>query len=306
MRPIHRNLLIVGALLLLAGGGFAWQQLQQRRAAAEQRRQLLADVDQALQQEAPDASELAALKLALERLPDHQSDRAAVLARARIERARQRDQVAWEVLAPSTGVDAGAAELRLGAELLLRLHARSGQREQARQARDLARRAYALSHDAADLLLQWQAEHRTGAAAEEEATQKQLLADHANSKEARLCAALQLEGLEALAGEVRELMLEFVEPPVELGMARAVVLIREGDLAGAGDLLERLADQASALVDVRHLGAVQCHAVAADQQQPLEVRHRALERRNAHLNFCLEHAAADDPRRQQWQDMLSS
>lgn len=305
MRRVHTGVLITVGLLVLAAGALVVQRLRQGAERSAEIAQLLDDVATEVKKDSPDGSELSRLKLRIEKLPEHATDRALILALTRIEIARGRDNAGWELIAPYAAVgDASLAELRIGADLLLRLHARSGDRTQARRARELARRAYALSHDPGDLLVAWQAAHRIAATADAQETFELLRTEHKDSREERLCDLIESPPPDDQFGaRVHELEAEFKDEPIELGLARAVLLLKQGDQVAARTLLDELASRASALLDVRHLCAIAYHMAAASPDLPEAERQSARTRRDAHLHFCLEHGP-DDPRRAQWQQLL--
>ena len=311
MRPKSRGILISIVVLLLLAGGLALQQVRARSARQAVATQLLADVAAEVGKPSPDKDELGRLKVRLDKLPEHASDADLVRATASIEAARGRDDVAWQLLAAqATMGGAGLADLRLGAQLLLRLHAIRGERELAQQARGLAQRAYRFSHDPGDLLLAWQAAHRIAAVDDETETATLLQTNHPDSREARLCQLIA-QADESEAGRartesmLRQLETEFAEEPIELGLVRAwVLLVNQGDKRGARNLLASLAVRGQALIDVRHLSAVANHMVAAAADEFTESERReAVRQRDADLHYCLEHAP-DDRRSKSWRDLL--
>lgn len=297
MRRARTGVWVTIGLLVLAAAALVVQRLRRDAARAAEVAQLIEDVDTEVQKDKPDGSELGRLKLRLEKLPERATDRRLTLAMARIERARGRDNAAWELMAAHAAVgDASLAELRLGADLLLRLHARNGDRAQARQARDLALRAYGQSHQPEDLLLAALAAHRTGSAEEEAESSAQLHSQHADSKEARLCDLISKPPDAKFAAEVQALQAAFGEEPIELGVAAGIMLLQQEDPIGARAQLDQVASRAPALLDVRYWSGIACQAVAASTQLSDEERQRAVVQRDAHLHYCLEHGI-DEARR---------
>lgn len=297
MRRARTGVWIAIGLLVLAVAALVVQRLRQDAARSAEIAQLLQDVDAEVQKDKPDGSELGRLKLRLEKLPEHATDRALTLALARIERARGRDNDAWQLVATQAAVgDASLPELRLGADLLLRLHARSGERPKARQARDLALRAYAQSNQPEDLLLAALAAHRIGSSDEEAESSAQLHSQHGDSKEARLCDLISKPPDAQFANEVQALQGAFRDEPIELGVAAGILLLQREDPVGARLQLDQVASQAPALLDVRYWSGIACQAVAASPQLSDDERQRAVVQRDAHLHYCLEHGIDEDRR----------
>ncbi len=304
MKRVPPLLLVAGALLLGAIGYFVFTKIQAASEAAKAEAQLLADVDSALAREPVDGSELSSLVTRIQRLPEHERDRRFALALARIDRARGRLQPAWDRLRPfASAGDANGAELREGAILSLRLHAHSGDRDAGRRAQAMAEQAYAATQEPALLLVAWQAAQRIHAEADRARIADLLVAQHGNTREARMVEALrQLDRrsereLAGLAGE-------FDEEPVELGLGRAALLLQGGQVGDAVDLLEKLCLRAPALVDLRHFAAVASLELARQEGIRAELRDSHLARGRAHLEWLLRSAPADDPRRGDWQRLL--
>ncbi|GAB4141188.1 MAG: hypothetical protein Fur0037_07950 [Planctomycetota bacterium] len=308
MTSRRAKILVPVGLLAAAAGALAWQYWKASERRAEEIRRIISDVDRETGKDRPDTSELGRLKLRIERVDDRASAPELALALAKIEFARGRFSMAWEALAPlATAGDAALDELRFGARILLVLHAQTGDRTLAVQCRTLASRAHDISGVVPDLFVAWQAAHRIGDSAAAEEIVRRLKSDHEGSKEAKLVELIESPPEdptgETMRSAIAEVESAFAREPVELGLVRAVVQMKRGEILAARETLERLASRAPAVLDVRHLSAIACHLVAGSPDLPEAERRRARAERDAHLDYCIRHGQ-DDPRREQWLGLL--
>jgi hypothetical protein len=289
--------LLAGACL--AFGYVQWRAFRQRQTAREM---LLAEIDGELQKPHADASEISRLLLALRKSEGHQTDPLLLLAAARLESARGHDQEAYDLLADR--VDHGEpslAELRAAAAALQRLHARTGDRGQARQAQSLAERAFQASSDPADLFIAWQMAFRCDANDDRDRLARSLEA-HGDSLPGRALQTLLAADSIELA-RLDALLAEFEVPPLELRCVRAVKLMSSDALA-AMRAMEVLVAEAPALVAVRHFAAAAIDNYLRSSDGVAEAeRLRLLDQRDAHLAWLLKNADSGDGRRELWQQM---
>jgi hypothetical protein len=267
------------------------------------RAQLLEDVRTAVAQESPDGSELSRLVTRIQAQPEAQSDRALVLALARIELCRGRYDRAWEHIMPfATGGGASPEELRFAAELQLHRHAAGVKdargTETLRQVVAAAEAAHASSHEPDDLLLAWQAAVRARDAAEAERLAASLQREHDGSAAAALTVLAKAFDPAQPAAPLDELAGRFRGPLPELDVMRALARVN-GDARGAATLLEPLLRRAPALVEVRAAAAATWHVLAFQAADDAE-RSRLLAQRDAHLQWLLDNAPPDDARLAAW------
>ena len=292
-------LLAVLGAVSIAGGGYWWQ--RQRQEAAELVRRTLQDVEAELARSPRDRGALGDLIRRLGKLPDANRERTLVRAQARVRLAQNptNPTVAWDLLsALAEALDAEPEDLWLGAGILARRHALSGNREDARRARSLAQRHYELTAEPRSLLLAWQSAHRAGDGEEEVRLALRLVEGHPDSLEAEMLSTWGTYFAEesagrATLGELRELEIRFTEVPLELEIMLVMGLLEtreDGDYGAAVDRVQRLLPDYSAIVDLRYYAAVVDHLGGR------------IDQRNAHLDWLLG-AAPDDPRRERWRNL---
>lgn len=302
MRPA---LLLSILVLVAAGAAYGFTLFRRSAAAAQARQQLIADVVEATSQQPVDGDELSRLVLRIQEVPGHAADRQLALALARIESARGRlDRAFGHIEGFVTGPDATLEELRFAANLQLLRHGigtRNGP-ELLRQARGFAVAAAELSHDADDLLLAWTAAVRQADGAAVESFAEQILKDHPGSLAAQLVQASKAFTPEAPPPGLDELAQQFAEPPAELQVMRATVLVQQQRPAEALALLRPALRNAAALVEVRNLMAVALHLQAQREDDP-ERRRAQLVDRDQHLDWLLANAPAADTRRALWLEL---
>lgn len=302
MKRLPATLLLTGLLLVAAIAAFAFVQLRAagKRAAAQD--QLLADVATEVAK-SPPSSELSSLVTRIRAIDGHESDRRFVIALAQIERVRGRYQAAWDLLLPfATAGDANTAELREGALLSLELHAHSGDRQAGRRAMDLAGHAYASSRQAADLLVAWQAARRTYAVDDRDLIADRMKTEQPETKEWKLIAGLAKVETAKVADLV-ELAADFPVEPLEIGIARTVLLLLGGQPADAVNEADRLCQRAPGVADVRNFAAAASLALAQQEGTPEATRQALRAKAASHLEWLLKNAP-EDGRRGEWTRLL--
>ena len=296
--------LVIGLLLMAAAAGVFWLR-QQQQEAAETVRRTLEQVEGELARTPLDRSALGDVLRRLRELPDADQLRLVTRARARIRLAQDRLVEAWELLGPlAQAVEPDPEDLWLGARILTRRNALNGDRGDARLAQGLAERHYQLTGEPASLLLAWQAAHRAGDTAEERRLASQLVDRAPGTLQAELVTSwyvfLDEDGHERITmSDLRDMEISFGqspggEVPLELEILLAVGLLRteeEQDLREAVDRLSFLLPNYQAVVDLRDYAAV------ADQVRG------DVGSRNNHLDWLLENAPQDHPRRALWQQL---
>ncbi|MBK8100650.1 MAG: hypothetical protein IPK26_26475 [Planctomycetes bacterium] len=302
-RGLARVLVFIVVLLLAAGTAVWWRSQAARQQVVDQ---ILADVATATADAPADASALSQLMTRIQQIEGHETDRGLCLALAQIEWARGRlDRALMAIRSWADGVDPTADELLLAARIQLARHASGSIGADApdavlRQALAFAEAAHGRRADASVLLLAWLAAFRLGDPAALQRLGDALAA--LGGKEAKLVAAAKAFTLEGPLEPLDELRVEFAEPPLELDLMRAQVLLQRGAIDDAITVLERLVAGGPAIVLVRHVGAVAWHARAMAATGA--ARTEALRQRDAHLAWLQKHAAGDDARRPLWQQLL--
>lgn len=309
MNPRTRSLALLAAIVVAIVGFFAVGSLRERARVAEARQQDLAAVDRLVAAGGRDAAEISALVARLSKLlPD---DRAAALALARIEWLRGRAESAANYLEPLMFAGAEPQELRLAVRVWSTRMLRGGRdaSERAGWLQDALRFADALpadAVDAGDVFAAWQAALRLGNVAAAEARAAVLQERFAGSLEQRTVARIATSAdLEQPIGPVEQLLSEWTEPPVELALMHAVLLLQSGAVDRGTAAIDALLAQAPNLVEVRNFAATAHHMagllVAAGPE-----RDRHLTLRDAQVRWLDANADAGDARRPQWLAMLQA
>lgn len=305
-RPI---LIGAGVLLFGALGAFGWQVWRKSEAAAAARADLVSRIATELGKAEPDTAELARLEVQVKKLPDADTARDLLAARARIELLRDRPERAFALFGDqSTAPGALPAERGLGADMLLRLAEigtgdASEQKGQLLRAQEAAAAAYAASNDVADLLHCWQAATRVGddAAAKQFATQ--LREQHAGSPAAKLADVHATFDPKTDRARLDELRTEFARVPPELDAMRALALLQAADFENSLKTIDSLLVRAAGVPSVRWAAALVFFAWASSQKEGSVERAGWIERRDVQLDWLLQRAPGDDKTRQQWQAM---
>lgn len=310
MKRLPARILVPAALLVLAGGAWVYVRIQAAQEERQRVADLLADVDRELAKERPDGSELSLLVTRIEKLGDADRDERLRRALARIEVARGRSEKAWGHLQPlalAMGREPNPDDQLFGARLLADIHSMTGQAQDLRQALQLAEAAYGAKGDVDALFLAWQCAQRLG---DEEARQRLgdlLLAEQAATPQADLVALLRREPEQVSTAELQGLATRFESVPVELGVALGRAHLLAGEVPEALRELDAVLQRAPSLVDVRNAAATACYLFvkggAGASEEELRRRRAQMQ---AHAQWLLNNAAADDSRRPNWRAMRDS
>lgn len=305
--PLAGPRLLLPLAVLVLGVGYyaftAWRGAADRAASA---RELLEEVHKEIAKSEPDGNELSRLMAGLKKLPDHGTAPELLAAQAEIELARDRPERA-ESLFANVAARPGAApsQQRLGARILLRRQ--EGYTGDASQARGLlqqvaayAERAYADSHDPADLLMVWQARQRLGERAEAEAAAARLRAEHADAPAAKLVALAASFDPARSGPALNALAADFDRPPVEIAAMQCLVVLQSGEVPRAIEMAEANLRTAPSVPVVRFAAALVFHACALASAAGSTDRDGWLARRDAQLDWLDERAVPDDPQRASW------
>lgn len=303
-RGLARILVFVVVLAVGAAGVVWWRAHAARQQVVEQ---VLADVAAAAGDEPADGSTLSQLMTRIQQLEGHETDRRLCLAMARIEWVRGRlDRALAAIRSWADGVDPTVDELRLAARIQLARHAAGSVGTESpdavlRQGLAFAEAAHARQPDPATLLLAWTGAFRLG---DQAALQRlgDAMAAAGDGALARLVRAAGSFRIDDPIEPLDTLRAEFAEPPLEIDLMRAQVLLQRGALADAIPVIERLVAAGPAIVLVRHVAAVGWHARAMAATG--KARTDALLQRDAHLNWLQKNASGDDARRTLWQQLL--
>jgi hypothetical protein len=304
-----RLLVVAGVLVVGLVGTWLTQVWLAANAAAGERSKLLAAIDAEVGKPAPDAGELSRLTAALHKQPDHETARELVVAAARIELARDHADRAWRLVAPFAGAPGASASDRLfGAQVLLRCHEGGGSdrnEESAwlRQALALAQGAQAELDLPEAALCAWQAAARLGDSAAAEAMAAALRDRHGGSLEARVVALAGSFDPAAPRGDLDALVAEMAPPLPELSAMQVLASLQQGEMAAAVASAEATLARAPGVLVVRLAACVVFHACVAGHAA--DAAHRApwVARRDVQLDWLLDRAPAEDPRRQAWGSM---
>ncbi|MBL8753624.1 MAG: hypothetical protein JNK15_10005 [Planctomycetes bacterium] len=294
-------------LLLLAGVGYgvvAWLGAQE---AADKRARLLADVDAALQ--ADDAAALAHLASLLQKLPDFDTGRDVMAARARMELARGRVEKAAELfLASATAPGAAAAEQAIGVAILLRLHEtgiadRAAARGQLEQALTIGESAQAELRSPALLLALWQAAERLQDRDRSKALAQKLAQDHADTPPARFVAFAVGFTPKSGVAAVDAAAAGLVPEPVEAEAMRMFALLDAGDVPQSVTIAERALGRGAGVAVVRAGAAVVFHACVLGSAPGSDDRARWCARRDAQIEWLLQRGDQGAARDPEWTTM---
>lgn len=307
-RPKRRGrtgLVVIAVLVLAAILVFAFQQFQKAGVAAAARADLLSRVAEETHKTPVDGSELSSLVASLQKLPDHETARDLLAAKARIDLARDRPERAMATFGNQANQPgASPAEQGLGAEILLRLQEVDGSDATAstgmlQQAMAFAENAYQASGDAADLQRAWQAATRLGDDVAGKRFAAMLLERHESTPAAALVRFASTFDPKDEAGLARTLA-EFSRPPVELEAMRVLVVLQRGDLEGAAPAADALLLRGAGVLAARWAAALVFQACAQTHAAGSPGRATWIGRRDVQLDWLLARAPADDLRRATW------
>ena len=188
------------AVLVLAGlavGFVLWRDAARERAAVTA---LLTAVDAELGAGEPDRSEAGRLLREVREIRARSSDPALARAEARLLLGVGRVDDAWRLLAPRADSPlADVEDLALGARLVARLHAATGEEARAGAALRLAGRWHGAVPAVEPAFLAWQVAYRSGGVAEWWHWREVLLTAHAGTPEAELARLSCYEFAQLLA-----------------------------------------------------------------------------------------------------------
>lgn len=298
--------------LVLAGAAaafFVFRAYQTGAEAAAARQLLLEDVERATRARPLDSDELSRLVARMQKFDDFATARDLVAATVRVELARGRVDRAAELFAPiANQPGASPAEQRLAAVVWLRRH-EAGLPDRAaavavlQQTIDFAEAAYADGQDAGDLTIAWLAASRLPDAARAERFAEQLRTGHASSPGCKLANAVRDFRLDTPRGDLEVLRREFESPPPEIDAMLALVTLQGGDLAGAVAVVDPCLVRGAGVLAVRWAAALVFHTCAVGSPEGSDQRTSWRVRRDAQLDWLVQHAAVDDERRPQWASM---
>ena len=308
-RSATKFLWIAGVALVLAAGAYVATQLASASAAAEARSRLLADIVTATQKEPVDGDELQRLGALLKRLPDHETARDALAAKARLQLARGQAEAAQATFgAQAAQPNARSDEQSLGARILLRVQ-EGGVAEGAaaagllQQAMQMAEAAAAETRSPADLLRAWQAAERAGMHDRSAAFARQLDEQHAGSPEQKFVAfALAFDpnlGPAAVNGAAAGM----TPTPVEGDAMLVFAYLTAKDLPAALRTAEAALLQAPGVGVVRWAAAVVFHACVLGSAPGSEERTNWVKRRDDQLAWMLRQGDVDEARRKKIEAM---
>jgi len=300
-------LVVLLVLLLVAGGALAFGWFRSMKEAADHRRDLLERVDTLLAEPTPSSDQLSNLVAQLQKLPDHETARDLCAARARIELARDRPERAQAIFgSEATGPGATPAEQGLGAAILLRVHEAGtadpvAQKGLLRQALAAATAAVAESQSELDERHAWLAALRLGDDAAAARHAKALAERHPDSPGARLAALQATFDPKVDGNRVEDLLGAFPRRPAELEGMRILVVLQDGDLEKATAAVDALLARSAGVPSVRFAAALVYFACAMTHPEGSPARSSWLERRDAQLDWLMDHLDVDDPRREKVQ-----
>ncbi len=298
--PFARRAVWLPAGLLVAAG-VAWLALALRDASAASaaRARLLADVETAVGKEALDADELQTLMAQLKKLPDHDSARDALTAKARILFARGQAEAADALFAAvATSPSASAAERSLYARILLRVHeggagdaqVAAGQLAQVLQ---LADAAYRETHAPIDLLTAWLAAERAGQHEQSAEFAKALEASHGETPAGTFVkfalgfgAGASVAALEAATKGLSPL-------PAEAMAMRAFALLQARQLPAAVPAAEAALVRGPGVTSVRFLVAIVLHGAVEGAAAGSDARANFVRRRDEQLAWVEKQPGTD-------------
>jgi tetratricopeptide (TPR) repeat protein len=294
-------------LLVLAAAGYGVKAWLDANEVKTRRELLFAEVDTALRTN--DLTAVSQLTNLLQKLPDHDTARDVLAARARIELARGRTEKAAELfLAEATAPGASASDQAIGLTILLRLHEagagdRAAARGQLEQALTLGEAAAAELRSPAILLGMWQAAARLQDGERSKALAQRLQAEHADSPESGFVAFAV--GFTAKAGvaAVDAAVAGLVPEPVEAQAMRVWAALDAGDVSQAVAFAEGALGRAPGVAVVRAAAAVVFHGCMLGCAAGSEDRSRWVGRRDVQIEWLLQRGEQGAARDQEWTAM---
>ena len=300
-----------GAALLVLGVicWFGYQWYAGVQAVAAERAEVLQGLDAQLALDSPDDGALSQLMGRIRKLEDHGTAPDLLAAQARVELRRGRPERARDLFLPIASVPgAAAADQGLAARILLRCHAaglpdRSAAHALLEDALAFALVAYADSDDPDDLLRAWLAARRLSDGDRGDELAGRILDECDGTPAAALVRAVQSFSTRMPRGQLDAVRAELTEPCAELDAMIAMVELEARNLEEARRVVEPLLVEAAGVVDARWATAVVFHAFALGSAAQSDDRVKWLRRRDVQLDWLMDHAVADDPRRSRWDQM---
>jgi hypothetical protein len=296
------------AVVLLAVAGIVVKAYTASAAADSERAQLIADIESEVQKQPLDSSELSKLVVRLQKLPDHETARDLLAAAARIELARDHPKRAVDLFgALASQPGASAAEQRLGARILLRLHETGAGGDVSaaggllQQVMAYSEAAYADGRDPADLLRAWQAATRLWRLDAASGFGKRILEEHADSPAGRLVQLdstfVERSSEPGIGREVEAVAAAFVAAPVEVDAMRVLVVLGAQDAERAVTAAKTLLTRAPGVWACHWVAALVYHVCSLAQPGGSAERQQWVDLRNAQLDWLLERVPEDQRER---------
>ncbi len=307
MNSRTRSLCLLLAIVVALVGVYGYRAWSEHAVSAAEREQLFQRVEAVFAKGDAQAPEISSLVAGLHKL-DNGSPQVA-MALGQIELLRGRYEIAAKYLEPLVVVGGSPAELRLAARTWLGWQLVGGRdhnerQSLLRQALRYAEGAIAAEGEVGDVFLAWQAAVRLGEMAMAQQQAEMLRQRFAGSREERTVARIDSSAdLGQPLGPVEALLAEWAEPPIELRLMHAVLLLQNGAVDRATKLIDALLAEAPNLVEVRNFAAT-AHHMAGLLVSAGPERDRHLSLRDAQIHWLDANADPGDPRRSQWLAML--
>ncbi|MCR9247916.1 MAG: hypothetical protein NXI31_23040 [bacterium] len=299
--------LLVPILLVLAAcGWFVYQWFAADAAVQAEREKLLGHIAIELDKDQPDTEELARLVARIKEFEDHATAPDLAAAHARIELHRDRSERAAELFLPIASTPGARPEhCGLAARILTRRH-ESGLPDRGsavvmlEQILEFAERAYGSSGSSEDLLFCWLAAMRLSDKARTIQFAERLTGDHPGSAATEFVELSNGFGPTTELDAIDRVRNQFARPQAELEAMLALAMHFQKDLPGAIAQVEKTLSAFPGVVEVRVVAAAVFAACAAGTAEQAGGNASWVRRRNAQLDWLLENAASEDPRRQGW------
>lgn len=306
------GLLVPLGLVLLALCYFGYQWYADGQRVVDERRKLLDHIAIELDKEVPDASELSRLTARIQKLSDHDSAPDLMAAVARIELARGRPERAYAQFVPvASRPGALPVHKSLAAEILLRHHqagvaSRGDALLMLEQALLFGDQAHDASDEVADLMRAWLAAMRMSDKERVDVFASRIEAEHPESAAHRLVGLCRHFSLQTDRNDVELVRAEFDQSVAEIEAMLAMLILSGGDVPAAVTHTEGMLSKSPGIVEVRWAAAVVFHACVAGSVADSGDRAQWSIRRNAQLDWLIDHGAPDDARRPKWAAMRDS
>lgn len=300
------TLLVPIVLVVAAGGWFGYQWYAADAAVAAERAKLLDHIAIELAKDNPDSSELSLLVARIKEFEDHTTAPDLLAALTRIELERENVQRAYDLFAPVLGGPVVSPDnAALGATVLLRRQAagmpdRGSSVKLLEEAIPLARQAYDDTGAPVHLLRCMLAAMRLSD--KERAAQfgDRLLAENGGSAAAEFVNLVRKFSDTTARVDLLSVQDRIAEPVGEIDAMLALLELHRTDVETAAKQIERALGLYPGIIEVRVVAAAIFAAGVAGNAEGSPERQRWRVRRDAQLDWLLEHAAPDDPRREGW------